>query len=244
LINWGSKTFNKTGQSKPCPCVRTAKDLIGRGGFETRPYVSVLFFILIGFFLLPSCAVFIRRPSPYSGTLEDLLEQAAPYGALKGSFWMSLEQPGHEKIQGETAMELDGGRIKMRFYRMGFMVGQFPDPNDEKYRYAVDALRQVLLWWRMQRPYRKEFTPDGRLILATSGRTLVLDARTLLPLKQTIKLESESHPGQYKDGEAVATYSDYDDIDQGFPVWYPGKIHVEYPGYAIDMKVEKISLVR
>lgn len=188
------------------------------------------FAFLLFIILFASCAPRMKpvQVPEYTGTVQEFLKENSMWNGLKGSFELQLKRPGGEVLSADSYIETGPGKTIMKFYRLGFQVGELEEKNP-RYRVLEEAVREGLIWWQIE-----GYTLDRSQLVYTVNtdrRSLVLDRKTLVPLSQSIYVPDE--------GTVYVSYSDYRRLET---LWYPYRMEISYAGYELDLKLTKAEL--
>lgn len=190
-------------------------------------------FTLLVFFLFFAACVPKLKPvqvPEYKGTVQEFFQENSIWEGLSGSFELLLKKPGGQVLAADSFIETGPEKITMRFYRLGFPVGELEEKNP-RYRALEEAIRYGLLWWQVNSyaldRYEETYT------IKTDRRSLIMDRKTLVPMSQTIYI-----PGE---GTVYVRYSDYRRLET---LWFPYQMEITYGGYELDLKVTRAELKR
>ena len=186
------------------------------------------------FMLLIVCSCAPVRPTipAYHGSVQTFIEAASSkFDSMKSTLSVHFEKRNGRKLSADAVASITPGRVSVRFYRMGMLVGDLDTLAGRRAGYEVyeGVLKKAFMWWRIP-GYQTQELP-GEVMLATVNRKLILAARTYVPIRQTISLP---------DSDAIVTYSRYREVEGSF--WYPFNIRVIYRGNSLEIKVSRVSL--
>jgi hypothetical protein len=194
-----------------------------------------LLFCSAALLLCFACAPAVKKIEipPYSRGVDTFFGEASAYRYLKGSFSLTLRQPGWQVISADAAVELGPDTLEMRFYRLGLPVGELDYHVEERYPYLKDALGSALLWWQAGE-YGVSRGADG-IVIRAAGREIFLDADSMSPKRQTVILP---------EGVAEVIYSDPGAEGSVPPLWYPREIRVLYNGNELLLRTIRVEIGR
>ncbi len=195
---------------------------------------SKLFLLSLLALAVYSCAPVRPQIPVYHGSVQDFIGAARKnFDSMAGTLSVRFEKRDGRKMSADAVARITPEGTSVRFYHMGMLVGDLDTLAGRSARYGAyeGLLKKALMWWRIS-GYKAESLP-GEVLLATKSRILILDARTYVPLRQTIVLQGS---------EAVVTYSDYRSVGEGPVFWYPFKISAVYRGDSLEISVSKVSL--
>ncbi|MFO0751843.1 MAG: hypothetical protein U0411_00775 [Thermodesulfovibrionales bacterium] len=164
---------------------------------ESRVFsVAVLLVLLLPLFLA-SCAPKHMDTSIEGVRLEQLLDELRRVSSIEAVLSIEYEKKDGA-LSGDAFLHLAHDTLTMRIYYLGFLAGEVteeegvirskPKLDRSKSILLVDGLRNSFFWWNMKE-YRIEEKEDVYL-LYNSYRKVVISKKTLLPVRQTIELES------------------------------------------------------
>ncbi len=182
-----------------------------------------------------SCAP-VRPPIPeYHGSVQDFIGAASrDFDSIASTLSVHFEKKSGRRMSADAVAQITPEGMSVRFYQMGMLVGDLDTLAGRSAGYEVyeGLLKEALMWWRIS-GYKAEVLP-GEVLLSTEDRTLILDARTYVPLRQTLSLQGS---------KAFVTYSDYRSVDgDSSAFWYPFRISVAYKGDSLEIRMSKVSL--
>jgi hypothetical protein len=175
----------------------------------------------------------------YEGvSVKDALASKKRITAIETTFSVTFERDDTE-IKGEGALNISkSGDMNMRVYSFGFPVLRLSSENGViKSTPAIDRSRSTLLtyglrdcffWWDLEEFEIEE--KDNAYVLKDIIRTVWIDRKTMLPLKQAVSLE---------DGKELIMY--YAEPEQMGNIWYPSKIRIELQKYAVTLTIKEMS---
>lgn len=196
----------------------------------------VLFLIAV---MLLSCSAKRIEIQYYEGSLNDRLKSFENIQSIKSVFSIELDRGNNGTIKGEGVLRLSGEDLALQVYSMGFLVAEVnadgsgvrSDPPVSKNRLLmlVNGLRNSFFWWDMK---EYSFKDEGdNFILTNSWKRLIIDKKTMMPLRLKIDLE---------DGNRLdISYYEPTDIN-GFV--FPSKIRIELLNYAVNLKIKDIEI--
>lgn len=199
-------------------------------------YPVVLYLIAV---MLLSCTAKRIEIQYYEGSLNDRLKSLEYIQSIKSVFSVELDRGDNVTIKGEGILRLSGEDLALQVYSMGFIVAEVnadgssvrSDPPISKNRLLmlVDGLRNSFFWWDMK---EYSFKDEGdNFILTNSWKRLIIDKKTMMPLRLKIDLE---------DGNRLdISYYEPTDIN-GFV--FPSKIRIELLNYAVNLKIKDMEI--
>ncbi len=201
----------------------------------------ISFFPLL--FLSTSCAP--KRavlPSFQGGDIRAALAEKRAVTEIETTFSISLgrnDEQAAAGMRGDGALTItNAGELDLRIYSLGFLamevtardgvVNSSPRIEAAKRVLLTEGLRDCIFWWNMGDFVIDE--EDGMLVLRNGRRTVWVDSKSFLPLRQVAVLE---------DGrELNITYEE--------PVrennrWYQSRIRIEFLQYAVSLAVKTLD---
>lgn len=165
-----------------------------------KPGAGYLLLVLLCLAFIASCApkqAIQAVPSYENMPLEQVL---AEFGAVRSiEAVLSIEYEKKDgAVSGDAFMNLSEDTLSLRLYYLGFLAGEVSEENGivkskpkldrNKSALLVDGLKNSFFWWNI-RDYRL-MEREGAYVLKNSYREVVLDRKTMLPVRQTIELEN------------------------------------------------------
>ncbi|MBZ0157877.1 MAG: hypothetical protein K8I29_16900 [Alphaproteobacteria bacterium] len=164
-----------------------------RGGI---PLPLILFLPLLLLFLA-SCAPKHIDTSLEGVRLEQVLDELQRVSSIEAVLSLEYEKKD-STMSGDALLQLAQDTLTMRIYYLGFLAGEIteeegiirskPKLDRNKSILLVEGLRNSFFWWNMKE-YRLQEGEDV-YILSNSYRKVFISKKTLLPVRQTIELES------------------------------------------------------
>jgi len=162
--------------------------------------LKYLFVSLVCLLSLASCAPKLVAPPVISYENIPLDRALSELGAVRSvEAVMAIEyQKKDSTMSGDAFVNLSDDKLTLRLYYMGFLYGEVSEENGivkskpkldkNKSAILVDGLKNSFLWWTL-----KDYTlteKEDTYVLTNSYREVVVDRKTLLPLRQTLNLDS------------------------------------------------------
>jgi hypothetical protein len=153
-------------------------------------------------------------------------------------FSVSFEKKDYER-KGDGALSIArNGDMSLRIYSLGFLAMELTakdgevksTPRIDKYKkyLLTEGLRDCLFWWNMK-DYTVEDTAEA-FVLRDGQRTLWIDKKTLLPVRQQIFFDIDKELNIYYEAPRKAD-----------GLWYQSKIRIELARYSVKMTMKKMS---
>lgn len=198
--------------------------------------------VLLAVVLLASCApVKVEMPSYGGKTFREVLSGLRKVSEVRARFSIVSLKDGREK-KGDAALDLaQDGDMSLRVYSLGFLamelsskngyVRSSPPVDPGNYFVLTEGLRDCFFWWDV-RNYGLA-GQGGYYILADSWRTVWVDKKTFLPVRQKILL-----------GEGQEIDMHYERPRREGDVWFQSRIRIRYKDYSATLSVTHMSFGR
>ncbi|MEK7712958.1 MAG: hypothetical protein AAB301_02960, partial [Nitrospirota bacterium] len=201
---------------------------------------TLLLFCASALLLLPSCASKKIALPDYEGTdIKKIITERSSIKGVNATFHVEFEKTD-STIAGDAALTLTERTLDLRIYSMGFLMAEIKEadgiikstpPSDRnKNIILVEGLRSSMLWWLIK-DYEIE-EQNGNYHIRNSSRKIVIDKKTMLPVSQTIELDSGK--------ELRISYGEPANSN-GF--WYPSRMKIELSKYVVKLKIKSISSI-
>lgn len=172
-------------------------------------------------------------------------------------------------MTGDASLRLSENDLDLRLYYLGFLAGEIkehdgiiqskPTIDGNKKALLVEGLKNGFLWWNIK-DYRVEERED-LFVLRNSYREIVINKKTLLPVRQTVELENgdrltitydspvKAEGEKTGDQEDEKTEVNTSSTTQSgtftlSELWYPSQITIELRKYLVKVKVKSYSASR
>ena len=203
-------------------------------------HVSCLLFTVYCLLLLPSCASKkIALPDYEGADIKKIITERSSIKGVNATFHVEFEKTD-STIAGDAALTLTERTLDLRIYSMGFLMAEIKEadgiikstpPSDRnKNIILVEGLRSSMLWWLIK-DYEIE-EQNGNYHIRNSSRKIVIDKKTMLPVSQTIELDSGK--------ELRISYGEPANSN-GF--WYPSRMKIELSKYVVKLQIKSISFI-
>jgi hypothetical protein len=190
-------------------------------------------------FVLVSCAPkAVEMPSFEGRDFREAFSAREAVSSIDTVFSIAFEKRDSER-KGDGALTISRtGDMSLRVYSLGFLameltsqdgvVKSSPRIDKTKTFLLTEGLRDCLFWWDMK-DYTVEDTPDC-FVLRNGERTLWIDKKSLLPVRQKIFFDI---------GKELNIY--YEAPRKADGLWYQSRIRIELSRYSVSLTVKKIS---
>ena len=203
-------------------------------------HVSCLLFTVYCLLLLPSCASKkIALPDYEGADIKKIITERSSIKGVNATFHVEFEKTD-STIAGDAALTLTERTLDLRIYSMGFLMAEIKEtdgiiksapPSDRnKNIILVEGLRSSMLWWLIK-DYEIE-EQNSNYHIRNSSRKIVIDKKTMLPVSQTIELDSGK--------ELRISYGEPANSN-GF--WYPSRMKIELSKYVVKLQIKSISFI-
>jgi len=201
---------------------------------------SKLFLVSI-IVILSSCTAKRAQMPDYRETdIREVLSSRSGISAIETTFSAVFDR-GDTQIRGDGAANLSrNGDMSMRIYSLGFLafemtarngIIQSNPPVDRNKGILLSAgIRDCLFWWDLEDVRIQE--DEGIYLLRNTTRSVWIDKKTMLPIKQTVALD---------DGREL--FISYQNPACSGAVWYPSKIRIEIARYMVTLNIREISFI-
>ena len=197
-----------------------------------------LFFVSILVFSFSCAKKRVEIPVYEGANVRDILSSKAHITGIETTFSVTFERDDTE-INGDGALHMSkNGDMNMRIYSFGFPVFQIssrdgiiksnPVVDRNKGTLLTYGLRDCLFWWDIEDFSIPE--KDDTYILKDIIRTVWIDRKTMLPVKQSVSLS---------DGKELIMH--YTEPERMGDEWYPSKIRIELMKYAVILTIKEMS---
>lgn len=199
-----------------------------------------LFSFSIVLFLFSCAAPRVEIPVYEGIDVIDVLNSKNNISFIETTFSIIFEGDDTE-IKGEGVLNISrNGDLNLRVYSLGFLtfeltsdngiIKSMPKLDRNKGAILTYGLRDCLFWWDI-----KDFEVDekeGMYLLRNPMRQILINGKTMLPMKQKISLE---------DGRDLNIF--YEDPQKADDIWYPSKIKIELSKYFVILKIKEILFI-
>lgn len=202
-----------------------------------KPIFFVMLFLIV--FFLSSCATRRIEIQYYEGSLDDRLRDLKDINSIKSTFSIEFDRGDGVTIRGDGILNLTEDTLDLQVYSMGFLVAEVkadqsgvksnPVISKNRLTMIVDGLRNSFFWWDFKESSMRDEGED--LILANSWKRLIIDKKTMLPLRMTIDTE---------DGRQLEVFYLEPSLINGFV--FPSGIRIEFLKYAVNLRIKDISV--
>ncbi len=152
-------------------------------------------------------------------------------------------------MSGDAFLNLSGDTLDLRIYYLGFLAGEVKEENGvisskpklDKYKKVVlaDGLKNSFMWWTIT-DYTIQETEDA-YVLRNFNRTLTIGKKDLLPLQQTIELDSGEELNISYDAPLQIKPETGQKIPEPEIAWYQSRLSIRYRNQEIRVKVKSYS---
>lgn len=202
-----------------------------------KPIFFVMLFLIV--FFLSSCATRRIEIQYYEGSLDDRLRDLKDIKSIKSTFSIEFDRGDGVIIRGDGILNLTEDTLDLQVYSMGFLVAEVkadqsgvksnPVISKNRLTMIVDGLRNSFFWWDFKESSMRDEGED--LMLANSWKRLIIDKKTMLPLRMTIDTE---------DGRQLEVFYLEPSLINGFV--FPSGIRIEFLKYAVNLRIKDISV--
>jgi len=193
--------------------------------------------------LAPSCVQKrVALPSFQGGDIRAALAEKKTVTDIETTFSISLGRPDEtiSGMRGDGALTIsNSGDLDLRIYSLGFLamevtsrdglVSSSPKIESAKRLILTEGLRDCLFWWNMGDFVIEE--EGGVYVLRNGHRTVWVDSKSFLPLRQVVSLD---------DGEQLNIYYEEPALENNR--WYQSRVRIEFLQYAVSLSVKTLDV--
>ena len=201
--------------------------------------VLLLFTIHCSLFTFSCASKRIELPDYEGADIKKIITERSSIKGVNATFHVEFEKTD-STIAGDAALTLTERTLDLRIYSMGFLMAEIKEtdgiiksapPSDRnKNIILVEGLRSSMLWWLIK-DYEIE-EQNGNYHIRNSSRKIVIDKKTMLPVSQTIELDS---------GKELRISYEEPANSNGF--WYPSRMKIELSKYVVKLQIKSISSI-
>ncbi len=200
--------------------------------------VLKLFWVSIALVVVSCAPKAVEIPSFEGRDFREAFSAREAVSSIDTVFSIAFEKQDSER-KGDGALTISRtGDMSLRIYSLGFLameltsqdgvVKSSPRVDRSKTYLLTEGLKDCLFWWDMK-DYTVEDTPEC-FVLREGERTLWIDKKTLLPVRQKILFDIDKELNIYYEAPRKAD-----------GLWYQSKIRIELSRYLVRLTVKKIS---
>jgi hypothetical protein len=200
--------------------------------------VLKLFLVSVALTLASCAPKAVEVPSFEGRDFREAFSAREAVSSIDAVFSITFEKTDYKR-GGDGALTIArNGDMSLRIYQLGFLaveltshdgeVKSSPRIDKSKTYLLTEGLRDCLFWWDMK-DYSVEDTSDS-FVLRNGVRTLWIDKKTLLPVRQKIFFDI---------GKELDIYYEAPQKEGG--LWYQSKIRIELARYSVLLTMKKMS---
>jgi hypothetical protein len=200
--------------------------------------VLKLFWVSVALALVACAPKAVEMPSFEGRDFREAFSAREAVSSIDAVFSVTFQKKDSER-KGDGALTMArNGDMSLRIYQLGFLAMELTSQDgevksspriDKKKTYLLtEGLRDCLFWWDMK-DYTVEDTADS-FVLRNGERTLWIDKKTLLPVRQKIFFDI---------GRELNIY--YEAPQKSDGLWYQSKIRIELARYSVLLTMKKMS---
>ena len=182
-------------------------------------------------------------------------------------------------MSGDALLTISENMLNLKLYHLGFLSGEITEDNGfiksnppldrNKSILLVEGMRHSFLWWNIDGYIMQE--KEDLYIISNYGRKILINKKTLLPVKQIIELKGGEKLNIFYDSPKKIDYcpqnggiGDNIELQASFqplcpelntdspfaasyslaPLWYQSQLKIELKGHVVKIKVKSYSAVR
>ncbi|MDI6802156.1 MAG: hypothetical protein QMD01_08945 [Thermodesulfovibrionales bacterium] len=203
-----------------------------------------------------SCAPkHVVMPSYEGVSLEKILIELKDISAIEAILSIEYEK-NDDAMSGDALLTLSENSLNLRLYYLGFLAWEVkenkgiiksnPSLDKNKSILLIDGIRNSFFWWNI-----KDYTlqeQENSYELENSYRKIIMNKKTLLPVEQTIELNSgEKLNITYGDPvklNSEGTKDKQDAANSSLDLWYPSRLKIDFKNHSMKIKVKSYSVLR
>ena len=198
-----------------------------------------LFSVSLLLFFVACAPKKIGIPAFAPKSLDELISEKNGISEIDTSFEIVFKKPDTE-ISGNGTLNIHkNSDLNLRVYSIGLLMMELSSKNNviksnprlDKNRTAIltQGLRDCFFWWDI-RDFKVSEKEEGIYFLENQKRSLWIDKKTSLPIKQTIRFD---------DGKELSIF--YDNPAERDGRWYQSRIRIEHSKNTVILTVKNIS---
>ncbi|MFQ3573247.1 MAG: hypothetical protein SNJ53_01280 [Thermodesulfovibrionales bacterium] len=215
-------------------------------------YLRFLYKTLVFSFLLliiASCAKpHVTLPDYRDSNLQTLISELSEITGIEASLEVEFDK-GDMVINGDMFLKADEKSMLLRIYYLGFPAGEIVEKDGEirntikisKGRAQMIALglKRSLFWWKNR--FLTTTDDDDLYILLGDGIEVIIDKKSLLPIRQRLTLQN---------GESLDIYyAEPKQVEEayrrgGVTDWYQSAVTLSYRNYKALSRINSLTLLR
>jgi hypothetical protein len=200
--------------------------------------VLKLFWVSVALALVSCAPKAVEVPSFEGRDFREAFSAREAVSSVYAVFSITFETKDYER-RGDGALTIArNGDMSLRIYQLGFLAVELTSRDGEvksspridrnKAYLLTEGLRDCLFWWDMK-DYSVEDTSDS-FVLRNGERTLWIDKKTLLPVRQKIFFDIDKELNIY-----------YEAPQKADGLWCQSKIRIELARYSVRLTMKKMS---
>ncbi|MEW5746688.1 MAG: hypothetical protein AB1805_14760 [Nitrospirota bacterium] len=216
---------------------------------STQPLLFRLLASGLCVLLLISCAPKqIERPAHAGVALEDALAALKAVDAVEAVLSIDYEK-SDSVMSGDAFLKVSESMLTLRLYYLGFLAGEVTEENGvvkskpkldrNKSAILVDGLKNSFLWWNIDHYTVQE--NETAYIVRNYNRRLVISKETLLPVEQTIELDSGDKLSISYDVPVKNTEQALSLAADSLLQWYQSHLTIQLKKHVVRVKVKSLA---
>ena len=205
--------------------------------------------LLLALGIFTSCAPkYAEKPSREGIPLPEILAKMNTVQSIEAILSIDYEK-NEATMSGDAFLNLSPAALDLRIYYLGFLAGEVKENNGvikskpklDKYKsiVLVDGLRNSFLWWTIS-DYTIKETEDS-YVLRNFSRTLTISKKNLLPLQQTIELDTgEEMTISYDEPARNEPETAKNGLDPEI-AWYQSRLSIRYRNHLVKVRVKSYT---
>lgn len=213
-----------------------------------RFFNKLLTFCLI-FIIFTACSKRqVSLPDYRENNLDYLLSELSQISSIEASIEVEFDKDD-TTINGDMFLKADEKNMLIRLYYLGFPAGEIIEKEGEirntmkisktRAELIAKGLKRSIFWWKNS--FHQILDSDDTYTLLANGIEIIIDKKTLLPTRQTIRLDN---------GESLdIIYSEPRQIDEGkrfggITDWYQSVLTLSYRNYRATSRINSLNILR
>ncbi len=202
---------------------------------------------LLFLFLIPSCAPkHIEMPYFEDVHFEEAISDLKRVSSIDAI--VSVEYKNKDNaMSGDAILKISEDSLHIRLYYLGFLAGEIYEENGiiksnprldrNKGILLVDGLKNSFFWWDIKDYFIEE--DKDTYILKNSYREVIINKKTLLPVRQTLEVNGRD--------KLIIYYSEPSKIERDLnstvpSLWYNSRLNIEFSNHSVDIKIKSYAI--
>ncbi len=220
----------------------------------SRCLAQTTLLLLFCLLFMVSCAApkLEEKPSYRGIKLDDALSQYRKISSINTVVGLEYEK-NDTIMSGDASLSVSPDKLSLRIYYLGFLQGEVYEENGKikskpkldknKSLILVEGLKSSLFWWNIT-DYAVSETADT-YELRNGYKKVIVSKESLLPLEQTIELETgDTLSISYDTPSRIAPQDSKETANISPLSWYQSKVKIQLRNYIVRINVKSYSVTR